>query len=278
MMKKLSFYFLFVSTALVAQEKSGCLQLSEAQVLIGSNLSLLETLSLSDFNTLAPGSSILAKDYTGFSSDYYTGTYTNPSYTGLLGFTFKNKPNPLLRLGVGYSTRTLGTGSSSRYDSFHYDTLTSAQTGEQIFLDSTHSQNMYGGYQSTYLSLDASLIFRTKPSARWSIYGGIGVNVGMAFNSFVDIHFHDYHYVPNSDYNQSNWTHENERFNQKTHVAGTVYVPMGLDFRLGKKREFLNRLHLFVETRPSMTITTIPSLKTLVTPNITSSFGLRIVW
>jgi hypothetical protein len=53
---------------------------------------------------------------------------------------------------------------------------------------------------------------------------------------------------------------------------------MGLDFRLGKKREFLNRLHLFVETRPSMTITTIPSLKTLLTPNITSSFGLRIVW
>jgi len=196
MMKKLTFYFLFVSTALVAQEKSGCLQLSEAQVLIGSNLSLLETLSLSDFNTLAPGSSILAKDYTGFSSDYYTGTYTNPSYTGLLGFTFKNKPNPLLRLGLGYSRRTLGTGSSSRYDSFHYDTLTSAQTGEQIFLDSTHSQNMYGGYQSTYLSFDASLIFRTKPSARWSIYGGIGVNVGDDYynNSFIKNIAHTQHY------------------------------------------------------------------------------------
>jgi hypothetical protein len=278
MMKKLTFYFFLASTALVAQEKSGCLQLSEAQVMIGSNLSIVETFSLSDFNKLAPGSSILAKDYTGFSSDYYTGTYTNPSYTGLLGFTFKNKPNPLLRLGLGYSTRTLGTGSSSRYDSFHYDTLTSTQTGEQIFLDSTHLQNMYGGYQSSYLSLDASLIFRTKPAARWSIYGGIGVNVGMAFNNYVDIHFLDEHYAPNTNYSQSNWTHEHERFNQKTHVASTVYIPMGLDFRLGKKREFLNRLHLFVETRPSMTITAIPSLKTQLTPNITSSLGLRIVW
>ncbi len=59
-MKKLTFYFLFVSTALVAQEKSGCMQLTEAQVLIGSNLSTVETMSLNDFKTLAPNSSILA--------------------------------------------------------------------------------------------------------------------------------------------------------------------------------------------------------------------------
>ncbi len=277
-MKKLTVFFLFVSTVLVAQEKSGCMQLTEAQVLIGSNLSSVETMSLTDFKTLAPGSSILAKDYTGFSSNYYNSTYTNPSFTGLLGFTFKNKPNPLLRLGLGYSTRTLGTGSSSRYESFHYDTLTSAQTGQQIFLDSIHTQYMYGAYQATYLSLDASLIFRTKPAARWSIYGGIGVNVGLAFNGFLNIEYHDEHYASSGNYDQSNWTHEQERFNQKTHVASTVYIPMGLDFRLGKKHEFMNRLHLFAEARPSMTITTIPTIKTQLTPNITSSLGLRIVW
>ena len=277
-MKKLTVYFLFVSTVLVAQEKSGCMQLTEAQVLIGSNLSTVETMSLNDFKTLASNSSILAKDYTGFSGNFYNSTYTNPSFTGLLGFTFKNKPNPLLRLGIGYSTRTLGTGSSSRYESFHYDTLTSGQTGQQIFLDSTHFQYMYGAYQSTYLSLDASLIFRTKPAARWSIYGGIGINVGMAFNSFLNVSYHDEHYASSGNYNQSNWTHEEERFNQKTHVASTVYIPMGLDFRLGKKSVFMNRLHLFAEARPSMTITSIPSLKTQLTPNITSSLGLRIVW
>jgi len=277
-MKKLTVFFLFVSTALVAQEKSGCMQLTEAQVLIGSNLSSVETMSLNDFKMLAPSSSILAKDYTGFSSNYYNSTYTNPSFTGLLGFTFKNKPNPLLRLGLGYSTRTLGTGSSSRYESFHYDTLTSGQTGQQIFLDSTHTQYMYGAYQATYLSLDASLIFRTKPAARWSIYGGIGVNVGMAFNGFLTVEYHDEHYASSGNYNQSNWTHEQERFTQKTHVASTVYIPMGLDFRLGKKSVFMNRLHLFAEARPSMTITSIPSLKTQLTPNITSSLGLRIVW
>jgi hypothetical protein len=277
-MKKLTVFFLFVSTALLAQEKSGCMQLTEAQVLIGSNLSQVETMSLTDFKMLAPSSSILAKDYTGFSSNYYNSTYTNPSFTGLLGFTFKNKPNPLLRLGLGYSTRTLGTGSNSRYESFPYDTLTSGQTGQQIFLDSTHTQYMYGAYQATYLSLDASLIFRTKPAARWSIYGGIGVNVGMAFNGFLNVHYHDEHYASSGNYDQSNWTHEQERFTQKTHVASTVYIPMGLDFRLGKKREFMNRLHLFAEVRPSMTITSIPSLKTQLTPNITSSLGLRIVW
>ncbi len=277
-MKKLTFCFLFASTALIAQEKSGNIQITEAQVLLGSNMSMVETMSLNDFKTIAPNSSILAKEYSGFSNNFYNSTYTNPSFTGLLGLTFKNKPNPLLRLGLGYSTRTLGTGSSSRFESFPYDTLTSGQTGQQIFLDSTHFQYMYGAYQSTYLSLDASLIFRTKPSARWSIYGGIGANVGMAFNSFLDVSFHDEHYTSSGNYDQSNWSHEQERFAQKSHVASTIYVPMGLDFRLGKRSEFLNRLHLFVETRPSMTITSIPSLKTQLTPNITSSFGLRIVW
>lgn len=278
MMKKLTFCFFFVSTALVAQEKSCNIQITEAQVLLGTNMYTVETMSLNDFKSLAPNSSILAKDYSGFSQSLYTSTYGSSSYTGLLGLTFKNKPNPLLRLGLGYSTRTLGTGSSSRYESFHYDTLTSGQTGQQIFLDSTHSQYMYGAYQSTYLSLDASLIFRTKPAARWSIYGGVGLNFGMAFNSFLDVSFDDEHYASSGNYDQSNWSHEQERFAQKSHVASTIYIPMGLDFRLGKKSEFLNRLHLFLETRPSMTITSIPSLKTQLTPNITSSFGLRIVW
>lgn len=277
-MKKLAFCFLFVSTALLAQEKSSNIQLTEAQVLLGSNMYTVETMTLSDFQTLAPNSSILAKDFTGFSQSMYTSVYGNSAYTGLLGLSFKNKPNPVLRIGLGYSTRTLGTGSSSRYESFHYDTLTSTQTGQQIFLDSTHSQYVYGAYQSTYLSLDASLIFRTKPAARWSIYGGVGLNFGMAFNSFLTLDYNDEHYASSGNYDQSNWSHEQERFTQKSHLASTIYIPMGLDFRLGKKSEFLNRLHLFVETRPSMTITSIPSFKTLLTPNISNSLGLRIVW
>ena len=107
-MKKLTVFFLFVSTALVAQEKSGCMQLTEAQVLIGSNLSQVETMSLTDFKMLAPGSSILAKDYTGFSSNYYNSTYTNPLIYWPSWIHLQKQAQSLVAIGLGVQHTHLG--------------------------------------------------------------------------------------------------------------------------------------------------------------------------
>ncbi|MES2798696.1 MAG: hypothetical protein V4638_01650 [Bacteroidota bacterium] len=277
----LSISLLFLTTINFAQESGEKnITLSEAQVFFGAQISDYRSLNLVEMQKFAPSSSILARDFTGFSQSGYGYLNSSQLLAASLGLSFKNLPYMTLRLGLNYSDRNSFYGSLSKSETGRYDTLTSSATGQQYFQDTTRFSMAYFNHSSQIISFDASILFRTNPEKRWSIYGGVGYTAGIGFNSFSSIGYSEYTYGQNYGYGgeSPNAVSINETFKNKSYFTHTIYLPMGVDFRIGKKREFWNRLHLFYEIKPSITFNHIPELGTSTHLGIGHGLGIRVKW
>ncbi|MFY9309087.1 MAG: hypothetical protein WAQ28_08595 [Bacteroidia bacterium] len=244
--------------------------------------------SLTDFQLLNPQSLILNENMDGYSSGYGYGGYTYDFRLGALnsglfganlGLSFKEKPKSLTQIRVGVAVS--GTSVSnfiSRTDRSPYDTLTSSQTGQTIYQDSItyHSYSME--YRARQLKLDVSLIYRMYPSARWSMYGGIGLQAGTSLSAYSDINYNEYVVIEgqesNGSYDAS--VRRSERFKNKNVQEFVAYIPVGVDFRLGKRKEFLKQIHLFTEIRPYVSVLNIPELGSFSGLGMQQVLGLRV--
>jgi hypothetical protein len=249
--------------------------------------------SLSDFKALAPQSVLLNNDMSDYLQSSGINTTTNNMFSIMLGLQFSDKEkasykaNPLLRLGINYFSGTSITSGFYKEERFPYDTLTSSQTGQTAFVDSLTSKRYSMNYSSEQLRLDGSLIFRTNPEARWSLFAGIGVNAGLSINANTDIYYRENsrtetRYTNGSTFSSyGNYNPDNgktENFKNKSNFGLSTYIPMGVDFRIGKKKEFWKRTHLFYELRPGINITSIPELRTVTNSSIQHGLGIRVTW
>jgi hypothetical protein len=249
--------------------------------------------TLSEFQSLAPQSELLDKNFSNYSSYLGSSGTSSGTFSAMVGLQFRDKQktsykkSPLLRLGLSYFSTSTISGGLYKTDRQAFDTLTSSQSGQLAFVDSIYSNNYSMNYSSDQLRFDASLIFRTNPEARWSIYSGIGISTGFSINAYTDIYYGNFSttettyangstsisYNTNGEDNQ-----QSERFKNKTNFGASTYIPMGLDFRLANKGEFGRRIHLFYEIRPSLTFTSIPELSTYANVGIHQGLGLRVSW
>jgi hypothetical protein len=250
--------------------------------------------ALTDFKALAPQSVLLNKDFTGYSSYNRAGLSGNTMYSVMLGIQFSDKQkttyksNPRLRLGINYFSGTTLTGNLFEGDRKTYDTLTSTQTGQTVYIDSVTRRSSRMNYSSEQLRFDGSLIFRTNPEARWSLFTGIGITAGLSINAHTDIYYSKYdmtvaRYSNGNSFSSSYSSNsegniKTERFRNKNNFGLSTYIPMGIDFRIGKKREFWKRTHLFYELRPGINITSIPELRTITTASLQHGLGLKVSW
>jgi len=281
-----------------AQEGSKNLRISEFHLQNGMGINSMQSLPLADFQSLAPNSILLQNDLSGFNFNAY-GIYSGyfnygpgmfignriantSDYQSIqLGITFKDNSNPLWRIGISHgSTSNLSSGFS-RDVATRFDTLTSSQTGEQFFVDSIQTANYLIQYSSEQLRLETSLIYRTNPEKRWSVYAGIGGSFGFSYNAETYISYNSSSYISgmsSTSYTNSDYKNETEHFSNKSNISASIFVPMGIDFRMGKTREFWKRLHLYYEMKPSVIFTSIPELRTFTTVNLMSSLGLRVTF
>jgi hypothetical protein len=239
--------------------------------------------SLSDFQTLAPSSSILQQDLSAYNTyPVFNFSFPGQSQSLSLGLNLGKMPNATLRVGLMHINQgnALSTGGSYT-ETFRVDTLTSSQTGTQYFVDSfsTHSYN--ATYSQEQLRLDAALIFRYKADKRWSFFGGIGMNFGLSYNGVTQIR-HDvspygesYPFDLFNDIMYSSGTHEHESFENKGGFGFGVYAPLGIDFQVGKKRNFWKPMHLYMELRPGFNVNQIAGLGTSFSAGNFSNIGLR---
>jgi hypothetical protein len=236
--------------------------------------------SLSDFQTLAPNSSILQQDLSAYTS--YPQMFFNlpgQSQSLSIGLGLGKMPNATLRVGLTHINQNNALSTGGAYtESFRIDTLTSSQTGDQIFVDSfsTHSYN--ANYSQEQLRLDASLIFRYKADKRWSFYGGIGANFGFSYNASTTVHHnvspYGYGYgLINDIFLGSSTDHEKEVFENKGGFGLGIYAPLGIDFQVGKKREFWKPMHLYMELRPGFNVNQIAGLGTSFSVGNFSNLG-----
>lgn len=246
--------------------------------------------TLTDFKILAPQSVLLSNNLTDYSSSSDAFIITgNTMFSAMLGLHFSDKQktslktNPLLRLGITYFSGRALTGSLYKENSKPYDTLTSAQTGQTIYIDSVTLERYGMNYSYEQLRIDGSLIFRTNPGARWTIYSGIGVTAGISINAQTDIYYYiDKHTEQANNANYSSYngtvTFDREKIRNKNNFGASAFIPLGIDFRIGKKREFWKRLHLFYELKPGINITSISELRTITNASLQHGLGLRVSW
>lgn len=179
--------------------------------------------------------------------------------------------------------------SNVNENTFRVDTLYQGSTGSIYgFLDSTERYMSNGYYRATSIKADIAHIWSTDNTKRFNLFAGLGMNAGLNIAPKTEIFSNRWSESvlrdangevirSNGSYN-SNWDFERETFQNKTGFASTAYIPMGLDFRVGNKREYLKNLHLFSEIRPALNVVVVPETRTYIFPTIQSTIGVKWCW
>jgi hypothetical protein len=278
MKKATLFAALVLSTAAFSQN----LKISEIHISSGTGSMRGQDGTLSDFAKLAPNSAILGMDLSQLKpyNDNYNGFGLNSgsNFTSIqLGLQCAKMPKFTFRVGI---THVSNFGLLSAHGGFtetaRYDTLTSSQTGQQTFIDTSYSRSYHMNYSDQQIRLDGAMIFRMFPEKRWSLHAGLGASIGMSYRASTSIQLWESSYNYYSTGNYGYGTGTNESFKNKNSLGAALYIPLGVDFCIGKKREFWMPFHLYAETRPSLNINSINGIGTTFSPGMSSALGLRV--
>ena len=267
---------LALSTAAFSQK----MKITELHISNGTGIGGQINGSIDDFKILAPNSSILAMDFSqynpqGFPTYQSPGMNISSSYSLQLGLQCAKMPKVTYRVGITHVSNAGALSAQGTYfQSFPYDTLTSSQTGQQTFIDSTNTKYYSMNHSNQQIRLDGAMIFRMFPDKRWSLHTGLGASIGMSYRSNTDLAFWESSSTGYNYYNQHNG--ERESYKNKNSLAASLYIPFGVDFGIGKKREFWMPFHLYAETRPSLNINSINGIGATFSPGMSSALGLRV--
>ncbi len=276
-------------------QKKCLLKIVNASVYQGRVLQSTTDLSFADFQKLAPELNSFPSTGT---LHYYTsgGGYNLFGYHvgANIGLQFNKYENstrrfkPELRFGFNYSS---GSNRLWAYvnntETYRMDTISSANSVYSAYVDSVHYNNCFITQSTNQLRADASIIFRLEPGNRFSCYGGLGVDFGATLKSTTHLRYDSNSNIKYSatdsssssyitysipDYNA--WNTEKTIVN-KNGFRGSIYVPLGLDFRLGRKREFLKKIHLLYELRPAISFINIPEARTFASLGMKTTMGIK---
>lgn len=269
---KVTFVFLIISNgSLFAQEKS-FFSVSQVSVQPFLSTGFNHLLSADNLENLTGGNHGLPEELVnmlGGQSYYYYGWH-GPANIGLntnLGLQIRDdetggyRQNMLLRLGLQAQTIQISGNYARIEERIRIDTLISNSNGGMTYIDSMNTASANISQRADMLNLDVSFIFQTDRSKQWSLYGGGGISLGASVNAFTEVnHRNDVSYDFSGEYVSGsmifyeflNWQNEYERFKNKINLASVLYLPMGVDMRLGNHKEFWKRLHLFYEFRPEL--------------------------
>ena len=284
-MKKTFMFIGFLGASITAFSQ---VQLTQVHLSSGSYRQFGFTPSnITDFAPLAPGSSILMKDFSNYENGmgYYNFNYpfnmgmqNNSSFQSLQVGLSLPKCQGTLRLGISNFSNQLMSAYGSYYESHVVDTLISSQNGSMAFVDSTISRNVFGNYTNQQIRLEAAYVWEMNAGERWAFSAGAGLSFGLSYQSRTTLHYTEYtnSYQGYSFYegNQTT-THESEAYKNPMNWGANLYVPLGINLRLGTKRAFWKPWMIYTELRPQLSINSIPKAGVKFSPGIGSASGIR---
>ncbi len=249
------------------------------------------TSTLEDFHALAPGSKLLSGDLSAYEEqEFYQKTN---GISGMAGFhtalsfadrkTGKTGKNLQLRIGFFYMSGRHFNYKLEHSESMRTDTLTSSQTGDVIYLDSVFRSTYDMKYSSDQLRLDVCMLYRFNPAARFSFYAGFGAAGGIVFNAMTQIEYKLKKSVESANpyadrievFSADESNFEREKIKNKSGTGYSVYVPIGVDLRLGRKKNGPGRVHFFWEALSALNSLTVPELGNTTRPTLFLTGGIR---
>jgi hypothetical protein len=232
-----------------------------------------------------------AKSETDYNDFDAIGANGNNSFTLLLGMRVRNKDkksyanHKAVRFGVTYTSGIALSNTLFKEERKPFDTLTSSQTGQQIFVDSVLYSQLGMNYTSQQLRLEGSYIFKTRSYGRWSLFAGLGLSAGVSLQANTEIFFNE---NKRTESTTSNLTYfpkngsesefKTERYRNKSNIGVGAFIPFGVNFQLGNTNDFWKHTSIFYEMRPGVHFTSIPELNTLANANLQQCIGFRFNW
>lgn len=248
----------------------------------GSNVEQRQ-LVMADYRILLEGSIFSQEDLSAYDQNrswQFGGGRTNAFVFGASIHPFRSNSvlGPELRMGINY----MGGGSAplelTRSERYTVDTLSSGSSGLVYYVDSTFTSRYLLQHGSERVGLDASLVFRTGPEARWSIFGGAGLGIGARFNAHTTATLTQESATNRPAYSGGQAA-ERMRLEQVDNSGGLwvlFYAPIGLGFRIAKENDFWNRMELYLEGRPGMMVQGTQEFGTITSFGSQTLFGLRL--
>lgn len=267
-------------TVLITAQKNQW-RISDIYFSVGRQKEYNASFTLQDFQTSFPNSEILAKNYDTldfpltkklFPLDYPTTSRLLSFQIGLKSKRFKNG---ILRIGarnISNSTQFSTTGRVSKITG--YDTL--LINGNTIYFTFVKGKVLETQTSCSKFFLDISYIHSLPEERLMRMYAGLGLLVGLSYNSKVNIKYYERQGVSGNPNSINNYLEQSEEFLLKNKFISTLYVPIGFDFRLGKKSDFWKLIHLFAEIRPAMTLQNVSMNKTVFKLSSNSNVGIRL--
>lgn len=217
------------------------------------------TNNYSRYQALFPNSILLQDHYL---TEWNFGPTNADMFNFLVGFTFKENQSyeQRLRFGITISGFTPVFLQFFQTNNFAFDTLTSARTGNSTFIDSVYREDLSLDITQGELGIDVSYLLKINHLGRWSLYGGLGLEVGTRLAGEAEITYETSasyktaegqgFYYSNRQSTPISSEKEFHQLNGGFYVQG--YLPLGVDFRLGKEHELWQRVHLYLELRPTL--------------------------
>jgi len=270
--------------------------LSEVFILSGSASGKSTVFNVQNLKSMLPESSLLKENLTEFKSSG-DGMWNKHSYFGIqlgavAGKTRREseKGSPLLRFGISYESGDYMRTLLSNESSFRFDTLYNTQ-GQIVYLrDSTREDHCNISFSSSIINAEFSVLLRTNTARRWMFYTGVGMSAGISFNNLYQVERYALNYleeyiITETNTNNSSYPSKREKedftsenIQSKSSWVFNGFIPLGINFRIGKKSEFLKNFHLFSEFRPGVKVLDIQEGSTITGTYLLGTFGLRTVW
>lgn len=274
-----------LAAASCAQETPAVRRLGSVYVGGGGSLGMDPFFSRSDIPSFTRGSKLLDRDLSDHVF-FFDGPTMGEGIVDLAISVFPcgsaDRVGPELRVGVIYGSGPSFGGVLTRTTYTPYDTLTSAQTGEQVFVDSVNRSVYLLEYKAERLGLHGSLIWRRQ--GRWSLYGGVGLMGGVIMNARSYVRHDVYAYTENDMSRPWGYANgaaydereETEAFRNDTGWWLGAELPLGLDWRAATVSPFWSRIHFCYEVRPQLTLQNIPELQPSTGVGVQALFVTRV--
>ena len=237
-----------------------------------------------DYKSMAPGSVLLKEIHSEYRS-YRLGLHSKRMTSVMLGMRIPHrkeapaKYNMVIRLGI---TRFSGLNMSNYYVWRDTTLATSSnQTAETPYVDTLYGEDFFIQLMAKQIRLDVSFIFETNSASNINASIGLGINGGISNVSFITISYNRGNavYVPTFTGGYTYYDHINhewEMVRTKRNTGYSAYIPIRIEFRLGKKKEIERNLHIFYESRLMANANVYTGLGTIIRFNHQHGIGIRI--
>lgn len=274
MRKSLLVCLLGFSSVVMAQESESKWKFTETNVMTGIGIQMSPMFTEKDVAQWSQNDPWIIQDFTGYQQFSGLNSTTSAQFSAYLGFRKNGIHNPSFRVGISYKRLNSQVFGSFQEWIGPYDTLVSAQTGQEFYTDTSRVRSVSAYWGADVLALDAAYVLQTDLTRRWSFYGGIGIQAGLLFNQELSLMRMEI-FSENGLSNMMEVDVEERNYRMNTGFSTNIYMPIGIDFRVGKKRPLWQQVHLVYELRPSLSFQTMSTVS-VVSPGVTQHFGLRI--